>query len=362
MEQPAKWEIVDVDLDEPRDHEVLVRIEASGLCHSDDHVAKADGKVGHFPYCGGHEVAGVVEQIGPGVQGLEVGDHVVSSFIPACGRCRFCGMGRHNLCQNGRLLGMGTQLDGSYRMHYRGHDVARSSLIGGFCEWGVMSEWSCVKIPAHIPPRSAALLGCGVPTGWGSAVNAAAVEPGDVVIVMGVGGIGINAVQGASHAGAGRVVAVDPIAMKREAALRLGATDAFATMDEAADLARELTDGQGANSAIVTVGVLSGDHVGQAFDSIQKGGTVVVTAVAPMAVSSIPVSPFILAMFEKRLQGCLYGMMTPTTAVPRLLTMYESGQLKLDELVSRTYTLEEINAGYEDMHSGTNIRGIIEFS
>jgi S-(hydroxymethyl)glutathione dehydrogenase/alcohol dehydrogenase len=361
FEQPGKWQVTDVEVDPPGPFEVLVRMVACGLCHSDDHVAKADGKIAHFPYCGGHEGAGVVEEVGPGVRGLGVGDHVVTSFIPGCGRCRFCGAGQQNLCETGAALTLGAQLDGSFRMHHEGRPVARSSLIGAFSEYSVMSEWSCIRVPPDVPLRTAALLGCGVPTGWGSAVNAAEVRPGQVVIVMGVGGIGINAVQGAAHAGAGRVIAVDPVALKREAALRLGANDAVASIDEAAEMARSSTNGQGADSTIVTVGVLAGEHIGQAFDSVRKGGTVVVTAVAPMAVSSIPVSPFMLAMFQKRIQGCLYGMMSPSADVSRLLGMYEQGKLKLDELVTRTYTLDEINMGYEDLHAGVNIRGIIEF-
>ena len=362
MQQPGEWEVVEADLDGPRDHEVLVRMVASGLCHSDDHVAKGDGVIGHFPYCGGHEGAGVVAETGPGVRGLQPGDHIVTSFIPGCGRCAFCASGHQNLCESGALIMRGSQLDGGYRMHYQGQDVARSSLIGAFAEYSVMPEWSCVRIPSHVSLRSAALLGCGVPTGWGSAVNAAQVRPGQVVIVMGVGGIGINAVQGAAHAGAGRVIAVDPVAMKREAAMKFGATEAFGTIAEAAECARSITNGQGADSTIVTVGVLTGEHIGQAFDSVRKAGTVVVTAVAPMALSSIPVSPFILAMFEKRIQGCLYGMMSPSADVLRLLAMYENGQLKLDELVTGTYSLDEINIGYQDMHAGRNIRGVIDFS
>ena len=362
MQQPGDWEVVEVDLDGPRDGEVLVRMVASGLCHSDDHVAKADGKIQHFPYCGGHEGAGVVEAAGPGVRGLKPGDHVVTSFIPSCGRCAFCASGHQNLCQHGSLIMGGSQLDGTYRMHYQGRDVARSSLVGTFAEYSVMPEWSAIRIPEHVPLLSAALLGCGVPTGWGSAVNAAQVKPGQVVIVMGVGGIGINAVQGAAHAGAGHVIAVDPVAFKREAAAKLGATRAFGSISEAADFARSVTNGQGADSTIVTVGVLSGEHVGQAFDSVRKAGTVVVTAVAPLAVDSIPVSPFMLAMYEKRLQGCLYGSMSPSGDVPRLLAMYENGQLKLDELVTTTYSLDQINVGYQDMHAGRNIRGLIEYA
>lgn len=179
---------------------------------------------------------------------------------------------------------------------------------------------------------------------------------------MGVGGIGINAVQGAAHAGAGHVIAVDPVAGKREAAAKLGATETFGSIAEATEFARSVTNGQGADSTIIAVGVLSGEHVGQAFESVRKAGTVVVTAVAPMAIGSIPVSPFALAMFEKRIQGCLYGSMSPSADVPRLLAMYENGQLKLDELVTSTYSLDEINVGYQDMHAGRNIRGVIDFA
>jgi NDMA-dependent alcohol dehydrogenase len=361
MQQPGKWEVVEAELDGPKDGEVLVRMVASGLCHSDEHVAKGDGRVAHFPYCGGHEAAGVVEEVGPGVRSLRPGDHIVTSFIPSCGRCRWCASGMQNLCDNGVLMMEGHQLDGTFRMHYQGRDVAQASVIGTFSEFSVMPEWSCIRIPDHIPLLSAALVGCGVPTGWGSAVNAAQVQPGEVVVVMGIGGIGINAVQGSAHAGATRVIAVDPVRLKRDAALRFGATDAVDSIDEAADLARSLTNGQGADSTIITVGVVSGEHIGQAFESVRKGGTVVLTGVAPMDVSSIPVSPFMLAMFQKRLQGCLYGMMSPAKDILRLLEMYEQGQLKLDELVSRTYRLEEINDGYDDMYAGNNIRGMIEF-
>jgi S-(hydroxymethyl)glutathione dehydrogenase/alcohol dehydrogenase len=144
--------------------------------------------------------------------------------------------------------------------------------------------------------------------------------------------------------------------------MKFGATEAFGSIEEATEFARSVTDGQGADSTIITVGVLSGEHIGQAFESIRKAGTVVVTAVAPMALASIPVSPFMLAMFQKRLQGCLYGMMSPSADVLRLLAMYERGTLKLDELVTTTYRLDEINVGYQDMHAGRNIRGVIDFS
>ena len=285
----------------------------------------------------------------------------MTSFIPGCGRCRWCASGQQNLCDTGALMMTGSQLDGTFRKHLNGKDVAQASFVGTFSEWSVMPEWGCIKIPKDIPLETAALVGCGVPTGWGSAVNGARVQPGDVVIVMGVGGIGINAVQGAKHAGAARIIAVDPVQLKREFALKVGATDTVTDIDEAGELARSVTNGQGADSAIVTVGVLTGDHLGQAFSTIRKDGTLVVTAVSNAAEVGIPVNLFELSMYQKRIQGVLYGMMSPSKDVPRLLALYEAGQLKLDELVTRTYTLDEINVGYEDLHSGINIRGVIRF-
>jgi NDMA-dependent alcohol dehydrogenase len=361
FEQPSKWQVTEVELDEPQDHEVLVRLAAAGLCHSDDHIAKGDSLCRRLPRCGGHEGAGVVEAVGLGVIGLAPGDHIVTSFIPGCGRCRWCASGMQNLCDTGALMLTGAHLDGTYRKHVDGLDVGDTSFVGTFSQWSVMPEWCCIKIPPRIPLQSAALIGCGVPTGWGSAVNGAKVQPGDVIIVMGVGGIGINAVQGAQHAGASRIIACDPVRFKRDTALGLGATDVAESIEEAGDIARSLTNGQGADATIISVGLLTGEHVGQAFATVRKAGTVVVTAVARATENSVPVNLLELAMFQKRIQGVLYGMMSPSKDVPRLLGMYEQGQLRLDELVSRTYTLEEINDGYEDLHAGSIIRGVIVF-
>ncbi len=361
FEAPGDWEIVEVQVDEPGPHEVLVRYVTAGLCHSDDHVAKGDIPMAHLPLCGGHEGAGVVEAVGPGVRNLQVGDHIVAAFIPSCGSCRWCATGMQNLCDNGAFMMMGTQLDGTFRLHHQGQDVAQTSLVSTFSEYSVLPEWGAIKIAPSIPLQTAALVGCGVPTGWGSAVNAAAVRPGDVVIVMGVGGIGVNAVQGARHAGASRIIAVDTVAFKRETALKLGATDSAATMTQATDLAQSLTYGQGADSAIVTVGIAEGQHLAEAFASIRKAGTVVLTAMANIDEANIPINLFELAMFQKRIQGALFGMMSPAAAIPYFLKLYQAGQLHLDELVTRRYSLEEINTGYADMHAGLNIRGVVDF-
>ena len=165
LETPGKWEIVELDVDQPKEFEVLVRMVASGLCHSDEHTAKGDVTAGHLPRCGGHEGAGVVEAVGPSVRAVQPGDHIVTSFIPSCGRCRWCATGKQNLCDNGALMMKGTQLDGTFRLHLGDQDVAQSSFVSTFSAYTVMPETACIKIDRHIPLASAALLGCGVPTG-----------------------------------------------------------------------------------------------------------------------------------------------------------------------------------------------------
>ncbi|HEY2645159.1 MAG TPA: NDMA-dependent alcohol dehydrogenase [Galbitalea sp.] len=358
---PGKWEVAEVDLDPPKASEVLVRLEATGLCHSDDHLVSGDIPLSKSPFVGGHEGVGVVEDVGPGVGTLQVGDRIVTSFVPACGHCRWCTSGAQNLCDTGARLLAGSQSDGTYRMHLDGQDVGQMCSISTFSEYSIMPVASCVRIDTDVPASSACLLGCGVPTGWSSATLAAEVTGGDVVLVIGAGGVGMNAVQGARHVGAAHVLAVDPIAFKRDTALQFGATEVFAGVGDAADRARSLTNGQGADSAIVTVGVLAGDHIAQAFSAIRKGGIVVVTSAAPAMATGIPVSLLELTMYQKRIQGAIFGTGSPGREIPRLLELYRTGALKLDELVTQTYSIEQINDAFADMHSGRNVRGVITF-
>jgi NDMA-dependent alcohol dehydrogenase len=360
-QQPGKWEIAEVDLDAPGYGEVLVEMVASGLCHSDDHYATGDLPVGELPLCGGHEGAGIVRAIGPGVSGLAEDDHIITSFIPACGHCKSCVCGMQNLCDNGALISTGRQLDGTCRMHVDGTDVRTSAVLGTFSEWQVLDQLSCVKVPKDVPLNVVCVLACGVPTGWGSAANAAGIRSGDVVLVIGCGGIGINAVQGAAHTGASRVVAVDPQPFKREMALKLGATEVFADLASAREFVGSLTNGQGAASAIVAIGVTTGQDVADAFQAVRKAGTVVVTGIGKFDECNVPISLLELSMYQKRLQGSLYGSGAPREQIPALLDLYRSGVLKLDELVTRRYRLDDINEAYADMHAGTNIRGVIEF-
>jgi NDMA-dependent alcohol dehydrogenase len=360
---PGRYETVELEVDDPRQNEVTVKLTASGLCHSDDHIATGDLAVAHYPICGGHEGAGVVTAVGPNTPGFEVGDHVVFSFVPACGRCPACARGQFNLCDTGINTLVGSRPDDptSFRMKLDGEDVGQVAGISTFAEYTTANVDSVVKIDKEIPLKQAALIGCGVPTGWGSAVNSAQVQPGDTVVVMGIGGIGINAVQGARHAGATTIIAVDPVPFKREKAQEFGATHTFQSIEEATTYAQSITNGQGADSAIVTIGVVTGEHVAQAVAAIRKGGTVVVTGIGKMTDVGAPISLFELTMMQKRIQGSLYGENSPHDIIPRLLRMYQAGQLKLDELITREYTLDQIAEAYDDMHAGKNIRGVVVY-
>lgn len=359
-ELPGPWSVENLEISAPKRGEVLVELKAAGLCHSDDHHRQNDLPLANLPAIVGHEGAGVVIAIGEGVYDLEVGDHVVASFIPACGKCKWCSLGMQNLCDYGRYILEGTQIDGTFRITDKdGKGVATAAMLGTFSNYQIMDQTSLIKIDKDIPFPIAAIVACGVPTGFGSARNMADVQPGDIVVVMGIGGIGMNAVQGAAIAGARRVIAVDPVDYKRQRALEFGATDAVATIEEAEALAKSLTNGQGADSAIVTVGVAKSEHVAQAYNAVRKGGTVVLTALGNVNETLTGINMFDLAMMQKRIQGNVYGGWSPRVAVPMLLDLYRDKKLKLDELITRTYKIDEINEAYDDMRSGKNIRGVI---
>ena len=354
------WEIAELDLDEPKQGEVLIRWVAAGLCHSDEHLRHGD-IVPRFPIVGGHEGAGIIEKIGPGVSRVKEGDHVVTSFLPVCGHCRFCASGQSNLCDLGANLLVGCQVDGTFRFHAGGEDFGGMCMLGTFAERATISEHSVVKVDQDVPLDKAVLIGCGVPTGFGSAVHAAQTEPGDTIAIYGIGGIGINAVQGAALAGARNVVAIDPLANKREMAEKLGATHSAETAEQAQELITELTRGVGADKAIVTVGVVDSTVVTNAFNAIRKGGTVVVTGLADPTKNTIELPGAILTLFEKRVQGSLFGSGDPFHDIPRMVELYQSGDLKLDELITSTYTLDQINQGYQDLLDGKNVRGVIVY-
>jgi S-(hydroxymethyl)glutathione dehydrogenase/alcohol dehydrogenase len=354
----GKWEVEEVELDPPGPGEVLIELVASGLCHSDEHMVTGDLPVA-FPVIGGHEGAGRVLEIGPGVTDVVTGDPVVTTFLPSCGRCSYCVRGHTALCDDGAGAMLGPQLDGTYRFHARGEDLGQMCLLGTFARHTVVPVKSVVKIDEGIPLELAALVGCGVTTGVGSAIRAAELHPGDTAVVIGIGGIGANAVQGAKLAGCRYVMAVDPVEFKREKALELGATHVAASMDDAWQRVSELTRGRLADAAILTTGVAEGSYLQPALQLVGKRGRVVVTALGHPSEDTASLSLLELTLYEKQIRGSLFGSSNAQHDVPRLLELYQLGQLKLAELVTRTYALEEINTGYQDMREGRNIRGVI---
>ncbi|KKW64841.1 NDMA-dependent alcohol dehydrogenase [Mycolicibacterium elephantis] len=354
----ADWSVEEIDLDPPQAGEVLVSWEATGLCHSDEHVHRGDLPA-PLPLIGGHEGAGIVQEVGPNVPGLAPGDHVVASFLPACGRCRWCSTGQQNLCDLGAMIMTGTQLDGTYRRHLDGKDIGAMALVGTFSQYGTVPEASVVKIDDDIPLSRACLLGCGVTTGWGSAVNTAKVRPGETVVVIGCGGIGSGAIQGARLAGAEKIVVVEPVESKRDKAIQFGATHFVTSTAEAMELVGDLTRGVMADSVLLTVGLLEGPMVEEALNLVRKGGAVVMTAIASMTDVTPTLPMMMFTLFQKRLLGSLYGEANPRADIPRLLNLYRDGQLLLDETVTAEYKLDDVNQAYADMLEGRNIRGVV---
>lgn len=350
--------VEEMTLKEPTDWEVQVRVMASGLCHSDYHVVSGD-QFNTLPMVAGHEGAGVVEAVGSSVTRVKPGDHIATAYIPSCGVCRFCAQGMQYICNNGAGMQHGMMLDGTPRFVLSdGRGIGAMQRLGTYANYLVTHETQCIKIPDDIPFELACLVACGVTTGWGAAVNAAAVRPRDSVLIMGAGGVGMNAVQGAAAAGAAHVVVAEPVEMRRETALRLGATAAFPSVAEAMPFIHSISDGQGVDSAVVTVGRVDGVLIGEAFSAVRKAGTCAVVSAGEGA-KGIDISPFELVVMAKRLQGVLFGNSNPVVDIPRLLDYYRSGHLKLAELITRKYSVEEINQGYQDMFEGRTVRGVV---
>jgi NDMA-dependent alcohol dehydrogenase len=371
-EPKTDWSVEEVELDPPKAGEVLLKLVGSGLCHSDEHLVTGDMSldpavaqelgVQQFPIVGGHEGAGEVLEVGEGVTTVAPGDHVVLGFIPSCGRCAFCARGKQNLCDLGAYLLAGRQItDFTARHHARGQDLGIMCCIGTFGEYTVCSEASCIKIDQDIPLDKAALVGCGVTTGWGSVVYAAGVMQGETVVVVGCGGVGMNAVQSAALSGAAHVVAVDPVEYKREQAQTFGATHTAPSITDAVPLLTELTRGVMADKVVVTMGVGDGHFVEPIMGLCAKGGRVVWTNVAPINATDVSLNLFNLTLQEKQLVGSIFGSANPRRDVPRLLGLYQEGKLKLDELITNTYKLNDINQGYQDMRDGKNIRGMVMY-
>jgi S-(hydroxymethyl)glutathione dehydrogenase/alcohol dehydrogenase len=345
-----------IEVESPKRGEVMVQIKACGVCHSD--LSATNGTIPMPPPTVlGHEAAGVIAELGEGVTDLRVGDHVVVSWIPMCGKCRYCVEGRPALCDAAAKATL-TLPDGTSRLK----DAAGKTLHH-FAGCGVMAEYatlhrdSVIPIDSDVPLDKAALVGCAVMTGVGAAINTAKVRPGSTVAVFGAGGIGLNVIQGAALAGAQMIIAVDLADKKLEFAQRFGATHIVNPSSDGDAVARiaALTGG-GADYTFEAIGAPK--VIEQAWNATRKGGTCVVVGVTK-ASDQITIGAFLLPFQEKVLTGSMYGSARPSVDFPRLLNLYKTNRLKLDELVTSTYGIDEINRAFDDMQKGVNARGVI---
>jgi NDMA-dependent alcohol dehydrogenase len=368
------WSVEEFELDPPRAGEVLVQMAAAGLCHSDDHILKGDmaapndvmramGLPTMFPTIGGHEGSGIVREVGDGVTEFAPGDHVVMSFVAVCGQCRWCATGAEYICDAGigtMIPGMPT--DGTFRHHTAdGRDLGHLAKVGTFAEHTVASTNSLVKIEKHLPLLPSALLSCAIPTGYGSVANRSNMRAGDTVVVIGVGGIGTAAIQSARINGAAQIVAVDPVEFKQKSALRFGATHTVASAEEAMDLVRGLTYGLMADAVVVSPSLVSREDVRDGVALTRKGGTCVLTGMTSQLTHSVKINLQEFILMNKTLAGTIFGSCNPKADIDRLARLYQTGQLMLDEMITKRYRLDDINDAYADLLNGEIVRGVIDF-
>jgi S-(hydroxymethyl)glutathione dehydrogenase/alcohol dehydrogenase len=358
-EQGASLSVEEAELEAPRAGEVLVEVKSAGVCHSDLHPARGDWPA-RTPLVLGHEGAGIVREVGEGVTRVRADDHIVFCWAPPCGICPPCLEGRTTLCDRLERTTYRNRLPaGGTRLRARGQDVAHFNGTACFADFAVVTEEGAVPVSADVPFEALATLGCAVITGVGAVMNAARVEAGAKVLVIGAGGVGLNVVQGAVLASCEKIIAVDTRAKPLDLARDFGATDGLdASTENVAGRVRELTDGRGADFVFDTVGTPK--TLNLALESSRKGGTVVLTGLSRIdALASIPIFPFV--MQEKRLIGSLYGSGQPLKDIPKLVALHQEGKLKLLELATRTYKLDDVNEALSALASGEGARGIIRW-
>jgi S-(hydroxymethyl)glutathione dehydrogenase/alcohol dehydrogenase len=321
------------------------------------------GRPTMFPIIGGHEGSGVVDAVGDGVTSVKAGDHVATSFIPSCGKCEYCISGRPYICDMAAGTLAGPMIsDGTWRHHLGDTNVNRMCNLGTFAEYIVVHEASVIRVESWYDLRAAALLSCGISTGFGAAVNRGGVKPGDVVAVIGCGGLGSAAIQGALHAGARAVVAIDTNQSKVDRAMKLGATHgATSTLETAFTILPDLTWGKNCDVVIITVGEARSEVIEEARSITAKGGVVVAAGLAPWDQKSVDLNLFMFSMMNQELRGTVFGSEAPRLQIPRLLRLHHEGKFMIDELVTQEYTLDQVQKGYDDLEAGENIRGVIRF-
>lgn len=353
-EAHAPLVLEELELDEPREGEVLVRIESAGVCHSDYHVMKGEWKP-PLPMVLGHEGAGVVEKVGPGVSLSKPGDHVILNFRPNCGWCKYCTNGRPVLC-NGADSARWYMFDGSVRLHKGSVDINHFARVACFAQYAIVPQSGAVPVRKDMPLDRACLIGCSVMTGVGAVTNTAKVEPGSSVLVVGCGGVGLNCIQGAALSGAGRIIAVDMLENKLAYAREFGATHVIdASKGDVVERVQTLTDG-GVDYAFEAIGYSK--TIQQAYEATAPGGTTVVVGMAPED-DMLTISALSLPRAEKVLMGSWYGSARPFVDLPKMVDLYMDGRLKVDELVSRHYPLDEINVAYDALANGEVARSVL---
>ncbi|MCC7450102.1 MAG: Zn-dependent alcohol dehydrogenase [Anaerolineae bacterium] len=343
-------------LDDPAAGEVLVKIVASGVCHSDYHVM--NGATKHpLPAVLGHEGAGIVEAVGAGVTRVKGGDHITLNWAPDCGHCFYCLRGKPNLCETfTEPIWAGVMLDGTTRLHKNGNPVYHWCGLATFGEYAVVPQESCIPIRRDVPLKVAALVGCAVATGVGAAFYTAQVRPGESVVVVGCGGVGLNVLQGAALCGAETIIAVDTAPAKMDIARQFGATHTILANESPLQAIRDLTGGRGADHAFEAVGVPALQE--QSLDYIRPGGTLTLVGISPMGTgTNLPGA--ILTRQEKVVKGSYYGTVNASRDFPLMLDLYMAGKLKLDELITQEYRLEQINEAFASMLSGEVARGVV---
>ncbi len=349
----------DIEVAAPKAGELKVRIAASGVCHSDLSVQNGTIPLPP-PIVLGHEGAGVVEEVGEGVEGFEVGDHVVLTFVPECGECFFCQRDQGFMCEKSSMLNMGGMLDGTKRLSSGGSPLSQMAGCGTFSEVTVCPAISAVKIDKDVPLKIAALLGCGVQTGVGAAMNTASIRKGDTVAVIGCGGVGLNVIQGARIAGAEKIIAVDMIESKLQLAKEFGATD-FVNAGDGNPVAavQALSENRGVDVAFEVIGL--GPTIEQAMQMTRVGGETILVGVPRMDVM-LNINPaFNFIYTAKTVKGCWYGSCNVHREVPKLIALYKSGELKLDELISREISIDDVNSAFDAMKTGEVARTVIVY-
>jgi NDMA-dependent alcohol dehydrogenase len=353
------FEVRTVEVQPPQAGEVLVHMAAGGVCHSDLHVTT--GQIpARLPAILGHEGAGVVAEVGAGVTSVRPGDHVIALWRSSCGICEYCSDGRPALCPEGtEIRSTGRLRDGTSRFSLDGKEIRHFAGVSTFAEYSVVPERSLLPIPADVPLDRAALLGCAVITGVGAVINCARVRPGSTMAVFGTGGVGLNCVQGGALAGAEKIIAVDVLPGKLEYARRLGATHGVdARAGDPVAQVRAITGGRGVDYAFEVIG--NPRTIRQAYDCLAKRGTAVVVGVSPTT-AEVAIPAVSLVFEERTLTGSIYGSARPRIDLLRFIDLYRAGKLKVDELLTRSWKLEEINEAYAALERGEVARSVVTF-